>query len=77
MLPGGQIAAGHDIRCHGVVAKGLLILDNPYMLCGPLSLRWEQPTESVKLVKKKPDLMFLLFLLFGVGVVLSAGASLI
>jgi len=33
--------------------------------------------ESVKLVKKKPDLMFLLFLLFGVGVVLSAGASLI
>jgi len=31
----------------------------------------------MKLVKKKPDLLFLLFLLFGLGVVLSAGASLI
>lgn len=33
--------------------------------------------ESVKFVKKKPDLMFILFLLFGLGVVVSAGASLI
>jgi hypothetical protein len=60
-----------------VVAKGLLILDNPYMLCGREYLCWKHPKESVKLVKKKPDLMFLLFLLFGLGVVLSAGASLI
>jgi hypothetical protein len=34
MLSGVQIAAGHDIRCHGVVAKGWLILDNRYMLLG-------------------------------------------
>jgi hypothetical protein len=34
MLPRGQIAGGHDIRCHGVVAKGWLILDNRYMLLG-------------------------------------------
>ena len=33
--------------------------------------------EPVKLVKKKPDLVFIIFLLFGFGVVVSAGASLI
>ena len=77
MLPCGQIAGGHDIRCRGVVAKGLRILDNRYMLCGPQYLCSKHSLESVKLVKKKPDLMFLLFLLFGLGVVLSAGASLI
>ena len=38
MLPCGQIAGGHDIRCRGVVAKGLRILDNRYMLCGPQHL---------------------------------------
>jgi len=32
---------------------------------------------KAKLVKKKPDLLFILFLLFGLGVVFSAGASLI
>ena len=31
MLPRGHIAGGHDIRCQGLVAKGLLILDNRYM----------------------------------------------
>lgn len=59
------------------MAKGLLILENLYMLCDREYLCWKRPAESVKLVKKKPDLMFLLFLLFGLGVVLSAGASLI
>ncbi len=77
MLPLGQIAVGDDIRCDWVVAKGLLILNNHYMLTGPWYVSQELPVEPMKLVKKKPDLVFLLFLLFGLGVVLSAGASLI
>jgi len=34
MLPHWQIASVYDISCHGLVAKGLLILENRYKLCG-------------------------------------------
>ena len=77
MLPLEQIVFGHNISCQGVLAKSLLILDNHSKDTGPWRQSRVHPVKPMKLVKKKPDLLFLLFLLFGLGVVLSAGASLI
>ena len=77
MLPVEQIVFVHNISCQGVLAKSLLILDNHSKGIGPLLQSRVHPVKPMKLVKKKPDLLFLLFLLFGLGVVLSAGASLI
>jgi hypothetical protein len=77
MLPLEQIVFGHNISCQGVLVKSLLILDNHSKVIGPWRQSRVHPVKPMKLVKKKPDLLFLLFLLFDLGVVLSAGASLI
>jgi hypothetical protein len=77
MLPHEQIVFGHNISCQGVLAKSLLILDIRSKVLGPWGESRVHPVKPMKLVKKKPDLLLLLFLLFGLGVVLSAGASLI